>query len=59
MTVACQRAPNTRPFAGFLALLEERGQLRRITGPVWISESVSSPAIVPTGCGRGGPGLLF
>ncbi len=47
----------TRDLRGFLALLEERGQLRRITAPV--DPDLELAAIADRVLARGGPGLLF
>ncbi|WP_094553803.1 UbiD family decarboxylase [Synechococcus sp. 1G10] len=47
----------TRDLRGFLALLEQRGQLRRITAPV--DPDLELAAIADRVLARGGPGLLF
>ncbi len=56
MAVALPRSA-TRDLRGFLALLEERGQLRRITAPV--DPELELAAIADRVLARGGPGLLF
>ena len=56
MTVALPKSA-TRDLRGFLALLEERGQLRRITAPV--DPDLELAAIADRVLARGGPGLLF
>ena len=48
---------STRDLRGFLALLEQRGQLRRITAPVDPDQELA--AIADRVLARGGPGLLF
>jgi 4-hydroxy-3-polyprenylbenzoate decarboxylase len=48
---------NRRDLRGFLALLESRGQLRRITAPV--DPNLELAAIADRVLARGGPALLF
>ena len=47
----------TRDLRGFLALLEEKGQLRRITAPV--DSDLELAAIADRVLAMGGPALLF
>jgi 4-hydroxy-3-polyprenylbenzoate decarboxylase len=56
MTVALPRSAK-RDLRGFLGLLEQRGQLRRITAPV--DPDLELAAIADRVLARGGPGLLF
>ena len=52
-----QSGPATRDLRGFLKLLEERGQLKRITAPV--DPDLELAAIADRVLGQGGPALLF
>ena len=52
-----QSGPATRDLRGFLKLLEERGQLRRITAPV--DPDLELAAIADRVLSQGGPALLF
>ena len=52
-----QSGPATRDLRGFLQLLEERGQLRRITAPV--DPDLELAAIADRVLSQGGPALLF
>ena len=49
--------PATRDLRGFLTLLEQRGQLKRITAPV--DPDLELAAIADRVLGQGGPALLF
>ncbi|WP_115132488.1 UbiD family decarboxylase [Synechococcus sp. N26] len=52
-----QSGPATRDLRGFLKLLEDRGQLRRITAPV--DPDLELAAIADRVLSQGGPALLF
>ena len=49
--------PGTRDLRAFIQLLEERGQLRRITAPV--DPDLELAAIADRVLASGGPGLVF
>ena len=49
--------PATRDLRGFLQVLEQRGQLKRITAPV--DPDLELAAIADRVLSRGGPALLF
>ena len=52
-----QSGPATRDLRGFLKLLEDRGQLRRITAPV--DPDLELAAVADRVLSQGGPALLF